>query len=446
MNRSIRWTLLLGHALILGGVMAAFGGLLYWRVRESTLNAPAAELAAQARTLASSMEPRPDGRFELILSDAQSRYFQTTGDYVIWDPAGKIVDFTSAKAIDPGPREVGTGIREENLEVVMAGPVGTRILVIRSIHEPLEGLRELLGVILAFGLLVFAVGFGGGWFLVGRILNPLQRITRTASSISETNLSSRIDAAATEDELGDLARTLNSAFDRLEEAMVRQNRFSADASHELRTPLSVLMTQMELALRKERSPSEYREVLEVCLRAVRRMTSLAEGLLFLARADAKGIALQREPLDLRDVVLEAVESARPLAGARGVPLSVDAQSFRMSGDRIRLGEAVTNLVVNALQYNRPEGRVEITLKEGLLAVSDGGPGIPEEDRPHIFERFFRADQARSRNAGGAGLGLAITKWIVEAHGGSIDFTARPGGGTTFRIRFQAAELYSKKRM
>ena len=415
--------------------MAAFGGLLYLRVRDSALESVEAELSAEARTIASSMEVKSNGRFEVTLSDAQARFFQAEGSYVIWDRVGGIVDFTDRESVVPTPPEPGVGPRGENLDVVIAGPAGARILVSRSIHDELERLRELLGLILGIGVLVFAGGFLGGWLLIGRILNPIRRITVTAASISESNLSSRIDMAVTEDELGDLARTLNSAFDRLEAAMKRQSRFTADASHELRTPLTVLMTQMELALRRERTPAEYRKVLDICLKAVRRMTSMAEGLLFLARADAKAVDLRRESLDLKEVVEEAVGLVRPLAQARGIRLSVAADAFQMVGDRERLGEAVTNLVTNAIQYNRPVGRVEVTLKEGVLAVSDTGPGIPEEDRPHVFERFYRADPSRSRNAGGAGLGLAITKWIIEAHGGEIDVTGRVGEGTTFRIRF-----------
>jgi heavy metal sensor kinase len=444
MTKSIRWTLLLGHALILGGVMASFGGLLYFRVRDSTLGAVDAELSAQAQALAESMQAISGDRFELTLSESQSRYFNTTGFFVIWSNKG-VVDFSDPQFADLPPYKGSPRLRRDLRDVTVEGPGGSRIVVGRSIRLEQHRLKELLSIILGIGAFAFAAGWVGGRLLIGRILNPIRRITRTAASISESNLSSRIDTAVTENELGDLARTLNSAFDRLEAAMVRQNRFTADASHELRTPLSVLMTQMELALRKERAPSEYREVLEVCLKAVRRMTSLGEGLLFLARADAKSVELRREPLDLKEVVEEAVGFARPMAESRGVHLSVTAESHRMVGDRDRLGEAVTNLVANAILYNRPQGRVEVTLKEGLLAVSDTGPGIPEEDRPHIFERFYRADQARSRNTGGAGLGLAITKWITEAHGGAIDFTCGAGGGTTFQVRFQPAELYSQKR-
>jgi len=436
MVRSIRWTLLLGHSLLLVGVISAFGGLLYLRVSESTMSAVDGELTDQASALAASMEKVGDDRFELTLSEAQVRYFNATGFFVIWSRRG-VVDFSDPRHADLPPYKGAPRVRGDFRDVTVDGPAESRIVVGRSIRHERERLNGLLSLILGIGAAVLAVGWIGGWLLIGRILNPIRRISSTAASISESNLATRIDTAVTEDELGDLARTLNSAFDRLEAAMRRQGRFTADASHELRTPLTVLTTQMELALRRERTPAEYREVLEICLKAVRRMTSMTEGLLFLARADGRAVDLRRESLDLKEVVEEAVGLVRPLAARRGLHLSVVAESHRMEGDRERLGEAVTNLVTNAIQYNRPEGRVEVTLKGGVLVVSDTGPGIPEEDRSHVFERFYRADKSRSNNAGGAGLGLAITKSIVEAHGGEIGFAARAGEGTTFRIRFRS---------
>ena len=409
--------------------MAAFGSILYLKVRDSTLGAVDAELLHQAKALASSMTAVSEDRFDLVLTDSQSRYFNSTGYFVIWNRRG-LADYSD-------PRFVEADSRRDHRGVALPGPGGARILVGRPIRNEREQLGGLLKLILGIGAFVFAAGFLGGWLLIGRILNPIRRITGTAASISESNLSSRIDVAATEDELGDLARTLNSAFDRLESAMNQLRRFTADASHELRTPIAVLMTQMELALKKDRSTEEYREVLTTCLKAVQRMASMAEDLLFLSRADAKAVELRREPLDLKEVVDDAVGQLRPLADGRGVRLSLESHPQAVVGDRIRLGEAVTNLVANAIQYNRPEGRVEVTLRDGVLAISDTGAGIPEEDRPRVFERFYRADKARSRNAGGAGLGLAITKWIVENHGGTISFDSRAGEGTTFRVRFPA---------
>ena len=428
MRRSIRVSLLAGNALLLGAALAAFGAILYQRVRESTLGAVDAELSSHAQAIASSMNQVSENRFELAMPQSETVYFNRTGHFVVWS-GQSVVDYSDPEFTDAPSRRRGLRV------LTLNGPGGTRIEVGRSIQREQAELGGLLSRILGIGALVYVVACVGGWLLAGRLLNPIKRITETASSISASNLSSRIDVAATENELGDLARTLNSAFDRIEEALERQTRFTADASHELRTPLSVLMTQMESALRRPRESPEYREVLETCLKAVRRMTSLVESLLQLSRLDAPEAGRPRERLDLREVVEESARLVRPLAEERGISLSVRAASHSMNGDTLQLGRAVTNLLVNAIQYNRPQGSVEVSVSGGHLEVSDTGPGIPDADRDHVFERFYRADKARSRGVGGAGLGLAITKAIVESHGGTISFESRNGSGTTFRIKF-----------
>jgi heavy metal sensor kinase len=269
-------------------------------------------------------------------------------------------------------------------------------------------------------------------------------MSAAAASISASDLSGRLDATTTVGELKQLAETLNATFGRLEAAFERQKRFTADASHELRTPLTIILSQVELALRKERTPAEYREALEACLRAGHRMKGAIDGLLTLARADAREFQLAREKLDLKPLVEETVAMLRPLAAERNVTLRVVAEPCELVGDRERLREVVANLVTNAIRYNKPNGRVDVTLKGMALTVADTGIGIPEKDRPHIFERFYRVDKARLRedasagqaragDAGGTGLGLAISKLIVEAHGGTIGFVSREDEGTTFTV-------------
>src|SRR5688572_12933298 len=258
MGRSIRWTLLAGLGLLLAGVIATFGGLLYLRVRESTLSSVDSELAAQARAVAAGVTSVSEDRFEIALSDTLVRYFQTTGHLVLWNRKGEILDYSDPRLADLPILITGSRQRGAFREVSVPGPAGTTILAGRSNVEQLAELRGLRNLILGLGASIFAGGLLGGWFLIGRILNPLRRITRTAATISESNLSSRIDVGTTENELESLARTLNATFDRLEASMKRLGQFTADAAHELRTPITVLMTQMELALKKPRSPEEYR--------------------------------------------------------------------------------------------------------------------------------------------------------------------------------------------
>jgi heavy metal sensor kinase len=314
----------------------------------------------------------------------------------------------------------------------------TSILVGRSVRREMEQLRAFAWGIGGAGIIVLLVGLAGGWLVSGRILKPIQAISETASAISETNLSERIDTEAVDRELAELAEVLNETFTRLEAAFARQVRFTADASHELRTPLAIIRSQAELALARPRTVEHYRQAIESCLRACQRMTELVEELLMLARADAGKLDLESRPIDLKRVVNDVLVLMRPLADSKKVRIETDLKTAPLVGDAGRLGQVVTNLVSNAIQYNRPGGSVRIHLStengSTQLAVEDTGCGIPQEDRPHLFERFYRTDKARSRASGGHGLGLAISKSIVEAHGGTLEFQSEPGHGSKFTVR------------
>jgi heavy metal sensor kinase len=326
----------------------------------------------------------------------------------------------------------------EYREAVMLGPGGTVIRVGRSVAREQAELFAFAWQLAGAGAVVLAVGLAGGWLISNRILRPLAAISATASAISATNLTGRIDPAAVDRELAELAGVLNAMFDRLEAAFERQARFTADASHELRTPLAILRSHAELALSRPRDAAEYREALEACLRASGRMAALVDGLLTLARADAGKLDLRREPVDLEKVIDDCVRLLAPLGQDKAITVVATLQPAVVHGDPVRLGQVVTNLLSNAVQYNRPGGHVLIQLRptngDILLTVEDTGCGIPQVDRPHLFERFYRVDKARSRASGGTGLGLAICKSIVEAHGGRIGFESEPGRGSTFWVR------------
>ena len=345
----------------------------------------------------------------------------------------------------PGPAyEPYLRQRGELREVVADGPFGTAVVAGRSVAFVRAELNTLLGLTAAGGLAVTALGLLGGWLLARGATAPIEVMARDAASIDAADLSRRLDAGAASAELAGLAGVLNGAFGRLEAAFERQARFTADASHELRTPLSVVFSHAELALARERSPAEYRAALETCLRAARRMRSLVESLLTLARADAGRLDLARAPLDLADVAADAADLLRALAAERDVAVAVDTVPTLAVGDAGRLGQCVTNLIANAVHYNRPGGRVDVRVRtEGdaaVVEVADTGVGVSDADAPHLFDRFYRADKARARpgTSGGSGLGLAICREVAHAHGGTIALAPTPAGGTVFTLRLPAA--------
>ena len=251
---------------------------------------------------------------------------------------------------------------------------------------------------------------------------------------------------STDNELGQLAGVLNSTFARLESAFARQQQFTSDASHELRTPVTVILSQTQTALVRERSASDYRETLEACQRAAQRMRRLIESLLELARLDAGQESFRRAPFGLGQAAQDCMDLLRPLADERQITMLDELSAVECNGDSERLGQVITNVLTNAILHTQSGGEVRVTTRRenghAVLTVADNGPGISAEDLPRIFERFYRADRSRTGATGGTGLGLAITKAIVEAHDGAIDVTSELGRGTCFTIRLPA-ELENK---
>ena len=339
----------------------------------------------------------------------------------------------------PGPAMLPKArTRDQMRELFRFLPRGQCVLVGRSLAPELAAMRRLALWLSAAGAAVLLLGLAGGWWVATRAIRPVEAISGTAAKIAGGDLSQRINTADTDSELGRLAGVLNSTFARLEAAFAQQARFTSDASHELRTPVSVILSQTQTALSRERTSPEYREALEACQRAARRMKTLTESLLELARLDAGQEPMKHERFDLARVACECVELLRPLAAERSIQIRSGVPSLECLGDAQRIGQVLTNLLANAIHFNRDQGEVRIFARtEGgavLLTVADTGQGIPPGDVPHIFERFYRVDKSRSRVQGRNGLGLAISKAIVDAHGGTIEVSSQPGVGSTFTVK------------
>jgi heavy metal sensor kinase len=300
---------------------------------------------------------------------------------------------------------------------------------VRTLRTVLIGVLPLLLVLEAFG----------AWWLAGRALLPVHRVTQEARSLTARSLNRRLAPLPVKDELGRLVDTLNEMIGGLESSFEVTRRFSADASHELRTPLTVLRGELELALRSTRTAEEYREVVQSCLEEVGKLTQIVDDLLFLSRTE--GALRKLEPVDLNEVAAEVIASLMPLARERGLYLRLNLDSsgaVLVPGDAGQLGRMLRNLVENAVFYT-PQGGVRVSVgrtgAQALLTVEDTGVGIAEEHQSRVFSRFYRVDFARSRAPGSSGLGLSIVKQVVEAHGGTVELQSVVGQGSTFRVYF-----------
>lgn len=335
-------------------------------------------------------------------------------------------------------REVRAGGRPGAL-VVAAAPTAGLVLPPDQLIPPM--LLTATVVIVASLLVVYV--------LVDRTLQPVDAIVEEVEAITDgRSLHRRLMAPRTQDELARLTNTLNAMLARLEQSFASLRRFTADASHELKTPLTILRAGIERAITHPKAPPEVMEVLEETLVEVNRTAELVDALLTLARADEGRAPLHLEPVELKEVLSEVSETASILGEQAKVAVSVAVpeRSITLAVDPSRIRQLLMNLLTNAIKYTPEGGEVRIDWEQVdgnvVLNVRDTGVGIAPGDLPHIFDRFWRADQARRRSGGrpGVGLGLAISKWIVEAHGGTIAVQSRPGRGTTFTVTLPIGQV------
>ncbi len=301
-----------------------------------------------------------------------------------------------------------------------------------DVEEPLEALKKTLFWITPLAGLFAAVG---GYWLAARALRPVDQITRMAQTIGARQLNLRIPEPPVDDELGRLARTVNAMLGRLETSFETMGRFTSDASHELRSPLAVLRSTLDVTLARTRSVEEYQEVLMSLGEEVARLQSITEDLLLLARADSGRIPLTRRPVRLVELARETADSFGPQGEDGGLTL-VAPVPVTISGDERWLRQLLLNLLENAFRHGKAPVVLAVEPKDdgALISVSDTGPGISPDKLDHVFERFYRTDAARTPGASeGAGLGLSISAWIVQAHGGRLTASNRPGGGGLFLV-------------
>lgn len=333
-------------------------------------------------------------------------------------------------------------VASQNIEVK-----GQRFLI--QVAEPLDEFNESFDkfetALLVLAPVFLLLASAGGFWMSCRALAPVDRISNDARAISVTNLSKRLEVPPARDELQRLSQTLNSMLDRIEGELKRIVQFTADASHELRAPLTLIHTAAEFSLRRDRSQEELLDAMRKIVRESDRMSRLVDDLLLLARADANTHDLRLTPTDLSSTGREATELARTLAQAKNIHVSVQIPEHPLivDGNEQLLGQLWLILLDNAVKYTPEGGEIGFSMapvnSHFEATVRDTGIGIAPGDLPHVYDRFWRADKVRSRNAGGTGLGLSIARWIVETHHGEIVIDSEPGRGSRVTVRFPLAE-------
>jgi heavy metal sensor kinase len=315
-----------------------------------------------------------------------------------------------------------------------------RIQVAIPMDDFYDAMDQFKLMILLLSPLVLVLASAGGYWLSRRALDPVDQITRATQEINSKNLAKRLGVPQSGDELQRLCETLNSMLGRLESSFNRITQFTADASHELRTPLALMRTTTEVSLRTSQTVADYREAHKEILAELENTSSLVEKLMLLARADAGVEALQRAPVNVAQCLRDACKDGQILAQAKQLKFAadIDAQDLVVQGDSQALHRLFLILIDNAVKYTAAGGSVTLGLRRSngsaVTEFRDTGIGISAADLPHIFDRFYRADKARTRDFGGVGLGLSIARWVAEAHRGSIEVQSTPGAGSVFRVR------------
>ena len=491
--KSIQWRLQAWHGAILFVVLAAFGCTAYQLAWQNRFQLIDEAIQRQAHSLVDSIAPGPDNPdfLKLLLGLVADHASQSSAGkhsvdddragkaslnsemlmnphrvlanavlaedekfyFIFWEKDGTLIRHsTNAPAnIPPAPSDASDGLItrtrngfREHLMVDKHGFVG---LIGCPVATDVAELHRQAWLMFFIGGGIALFGLAGGRWLAARAVKPISDMSATVQKISSGNLSQRINVADTDNELGQLAGDLNATFDRLQSAfsqlqsaLERQTQFTADASHELRTPVAVILAEANSALARERTPENYREAMEVCRRAARRMHRLRESLLTLARLDTD-VVTEHTSCRLDKIARETLELLQPLAREHQINFKTELAEATVTGDVNQLGQVISNLVSNAIFYNRPGGNVWVkiilTNEHVELTVADDGQGISEKDLPHIFDRFYRADESRSQTSGHTGLGLAITKAIVESYRGNIRVESRVDAGSTFTVQLVA---------
>ena len=454
---SVRTRLTLWYAGVLALSLIVFAVIVYYAAAGIFYSHQDESLRSTAETVASAYVQELEEEHSVAIANQvvlAQMVFPNRFVEVI-DTEGRVVAWSGNLTGHPliVPEQALTEVRQRGVSFVVLNNLRVALVPLSRdrnrqlgfavVAEPLavieDGLRHLRRNFFAGVPLILLLASLGGYFLARKSLSPITLMNQQTQRITAENLSSQLDVANPRDEVGRLATTINALLARLNAAFQQQQRFIADASHELRTPIAVLRGETEVALEQERPTAEYKESLRQIKEEAERLSRIVENLFILARQPVDASAIVKLPVRLNEVVADCVRAAQVLATQKGLRLKV-GRSFpemELDGDDEMLKRMLLNLLDNAVKYTPRGGEVDVELARqngnARIVVTDTGIGIPTEDQQRIFDRFYRVDKARSRALGGAGLGLSIARWIVEAHEGKLTVESTPGRGSAFTV-------------
>jgi heavy metal sensor kinase len=461
MLSSIKAKIIIFYMAVLFVILSVLGVFLYFSLSKIVYDAVDSSLLSQAKALAT-----------LVSSDNNKMEFEFS-DEIMWEyNSPKSKSFFQIRHLDGFTLEKSTSLQDSELpfsdkeaqtyfKTIFLKGIPTRLV---NFHPPDEtgntskngghglviqcaediqhqiNLLKRYRLVLSFSILsIMLISASGGFIISKKALTPVKDISETIDKITESNLSERINVEAIPEELRILASSFNRTFDRLEMTFNRQRQFAADASHELRTPLSVIMSQSEIALRKERSLEEYKNTLSAVMEAAGIMSATVQKLLALTRLSTDKIKLKFETIVLNEIIRESVKLLSPLAEQKGISIGTAplAEALLVHGNRAALLELFSNLLDNSIKYNVPQGKIYISARQEtgfiICEIKDTGIGIPDGDLDKVFDRFYRVDKSRSKEICGSGLGLSICQEIVKLHGSRINIESKTGYGTTVSV-------------
>jgi heavy metal sensor kinase len=468
MFTSIKAKIILFYMAVLFVILSVLGVFLYFSLSKIIYNSIDSSLLSKAKALTTLISRDEEDKTEFRFSDEimweyssprPRSFFQIRrlGGFTLEKSeslkdselpySGKETrtDFKTITVRGHLSRLVNFYVHAELRNSVKGGGQDIIIQCAEDIGDQLELLEDFGTVLLGAVLSVLLVSALGGFIIAKKALNPVQDISRAIDRISEQDLSKRISIQGVPHELVVLATSFNRTFERLEKAFNRQDQFAADASHELRTPLSVILSQSEIALRKERTAEEYKGSLNAIMNAARTMSATVRKLLTLTRLRADKVELKFESIEINELISESATLLSPLAEQKGIHIEtsqISEQSI-VRGDRAALLELFTNLLDNAIKYNVPQGKVHVCIREEkefiVCEIKDTGIGIPSDALDKVFDRFYRVDHSRSKEIDGSGLGLSICREIARLHGGKIDIKSIEGEGTILSVYLKGTD-------